>query len=36
MTRSHRLEPVTFVLCMYAVLLLGAVVLLHRLGAMKP
>lgn len=36
MTRPHRLEPVTMVLCMYGVLLLGAIVLLHWLGALKP
>lgn len=35
MTRPHRLQPTTLILCMYGVLLLGAVLLLHRLGALK-
>lgn len=36
MTRPHRLEPITLVMWMYAVLLLGCIALLYRLGALKP
>ena len=35
MTRPHRLAPTTLVLCMHCVMLLGALLLLYRLGALK-